>query len=107
MYHISPIMHSLVSRMRASTRASTVAVDNEEDKDDDLDYRVPGNIAPQDYISTTLVGQFNVTLADVDVKVYSEEEVTELEQQLGRTLNELADRVQIIDPLARMREANR
>lgn len=38
--------HSLVSRMRASTRASTVAVDNEEEKDDDLDYRVPGNIAP-------------------------------------------------------------
>ena len=80
---------------------------NEEDKDEEYDYRMPVHIAPTDYITTTLVNRSNMTLADVHIGVYFQTELAGYERRLGFTLNELQNRVEIIDPLARLREENK
>lgn len=75
--------------MRASTAASTNQMVHGDEDDDEDSYQMPINIAPNDYMTTTLVYQRNITLADVVLQVFNKVEFDYLERNLMMTLNNL------------------
>ena len=73
--------------MRASTVASSNQMVNDDEHDDEYDYQMPVAITPNDYMTTTLVCQHNITLADLFLTVFNRAEFVELEYNLLKSMN--------------------
>ena len=68
----------LVSRTRVSTAASSNQFVNDDEHDNEYDYLMPSDITPTDYMTTTLVHNRNITLADLFLTVYHRSQCEQL-----------------------------